>query len=88
MYWRIRTKMALNYLLGVKLCASRFLLFAFRFRRSARIISEMMISRAQTPPIKAANCAVESPLPDSGEFLKLVSLLVSESVTKIKVNNT
>ena len=71
MYWRIGTKMALNYLLGLGLWASRFLFFAFRFRRSARIIIKMMMSGAQTPPIKAANC-----------------LLVSESVNKIKVNNT
>ena len=47
-----------------------------------------MMSRAQTPPIKAANCAVESTLPDSGDFLKLVSLLVSESVNRIKVKST
>ena len=49
-----------------------------------------MMSRAQTPPIKAGNCVVESPFPlsDSGDFLKLVSLFVSESVNKINVNNT
>jgi len=49
-----------------------------------------MMIRAQTPPIKADNCVVESPLPlsDSGDFLKLVSLFVSESVNTIKVNNT
>ena len=43
----------------------------------------MMISRAQSPPIKADN-----PLPpsDSGDLSKLVSLFVSETANKIKVN--
>lgn len=48
----------------------------------------MMISRAQSPPIKADNCVAESPLPpsDSGDFLKLVSVFVSKAGNKIKVN--
>ena len=75
--------MALNYLLGLRLWASRFFLFAFF--RSANITNEMMISRTQSPPINAENCVAESVFPpsDSGEFLKLVSLFVSESANRL-----
>ena len=47
-----------------------------------------MISRAQSPPIKADNCVADNPLPpsDSGDLSKLVSLFVSETANKIKVN--
>lgn len=85
-YSRVKTKMALSYLLGLALRASCFLLFAFR--RNANITIKMMISRPQSPPIKADNCVPESPLPpsDSGDLLKLVSLFKSEAANKIKVN--
>ena len=48
----------------------------------------MMISRTQSPTIKADNCGAESTLPpsESGDFSKLVSLFVSESANKVKVN--
>ena len=48
----------------------------------------MKKSRAQSPPINADNCVAESVFPpsDSGDFLKLVSLFISESANKIKVN--
>ena len=48
----------------------------------------MMISKTQSPPINADNCVAESVFPpsDSGDFLKLVSLFVSEPANKIKVN--
>lgn len=47
-----------------------------------------MISRTQSPTIKADNCGAESTLPpsDSGDFSKFVSLFVSESANKVKVN--
>ena len=48
----------------------------------------MMISSAQSPPIIADNCVAESAFPpsDSGDFLTLVSLVVSKYANKIKVN--
>ena len=75
-YSRVRTKMALSYLLGLWLWASCFLLFALH--RSANITIKMMISRPPSPPIKADNCVPESPLPpsDSGDLSKHVSLAV------------
>ena len=47
-----------------------------------------MISSAQSPPIIADNCVAESVFPpsDTGDFLTLVSLVVSKYVNKIKVN--